>query len=292
MPSVPIVDSHVHLWDPAVLPYPWHAAVPAIAGRHGPAELRRAADGLALEAAVIVEADVAEGRHLDEVEWLDALAGEEPAIAAIVAALPVERGAAATAADLERLAARPRVRGVRRLIQGLPDPSLVIEPDYLAGVRALAAYNLVFDLCVRHWQLGFAVELARRCPDVLFVLDHLGKPGIRQGLWEPWAGQLRAAGRLDNVVCKLSGAITEADHGGWTPAGLRPYLEHAVACFGFGRLMYGSDWPVAELTHGYGRWVAVLDALLAAASPDEQRRFWAGTAREVYRLGAPVSSAS
>ena len=107
----------------------------------------------------------------------------------------------------------------------------------------------------------FAIELARRCPDVSFVLDHIGKPGIRDGLVEPWKSQLQQLARLPNVVCKLSGVITEADHQHWTKEQVRPYVEHVLDCFGFDRVMYGSDWTVSELTHQYPDWVAILDEI-------------------------------
>ena len=105
------------------------------------------------------------------------------------------------------------------------------------------------------------------------MLDHIGKPGIRHGLVEPWKSQLRELASLPNVVCKLSGVVTEADHQHWRREQLRPYVEHVLDCFGFKRVMYGSDWTVSELTHAYPEWVAILDEITAGCSDDELRAF-------------------
>jgi L-fuconolactonase len=130
----------------------------------------------------------------------------------------------------------------------------------------------------------FAIELARRCPDVQFVLDHIGKPGIKHGLREPWWSQIRELAALPNVTVKVSGVITEADHAAWTAAQVKPYVAHVIESFGFDRVMYGSDWTVSELTHRYPQWVAILDEVVAGASQSEQRALYRNTAKRVYRL--------
>ena len=117
-----------------------------------------------------------------------------------------------------------------------------------------------------------------------FVLDHIGKPGIRHGLTEPWKSQIRELSRLPNVVVKVSGVITEADHQHWKKEEVRPYVEHVLECFGFDRCMYGSDWTVSELSHAYPDWVAILDEITAPASEDEKRAFWRDTAISTYGL--------
>jgi L-fuconolactonase len=164
------------------------------------------------------------------------------------------------------------------------DPSIALEPDFIEGVRRVGRRGLSFDICVKHWALTFGIELARRCPDVSFVLDHIGKPGIRQGLVEPWRRQISELAMLPNVVCKVSGVITEADHAAWTPAQVKPYVEHVIESFGFDRVMYGSDWTVSELTHRYPQWVEILDEIVTGASDTEKRKLFRETAARVYRL--------
>ncbi|MCL6606961.1 MAG: amidohydrolase family protein [Geminicoccaceae bacterium] len=285
MPDHPIVDAHVHLYDPAVLPYGWMRGDPVLDRPHGLAELDRAAGAVAIEKLVFVEVAVDPGHHLAEARRVQALADRDPRIGAIVAHVPVERGAAVEA-DLDALQALPALRGIRRLIQDEPDPAFCLAADFVEGVRRVGARGLVFELCLRagRGQLAPATELVRRCPDTRFVLDHLGKPPVAAGGLDPWRAELAELARCPNVVCKLSGLITEADPSRWTRAELRPYLEHALECFGPERVMYGSDWPVSARTHLYTTWVAILDEVLAGLEPVARERVWRGNARAVYRL--------
>ena len=138
------------------------------------------------------------------------LARADQRIRALVAHAPLERGAAVTP-DLEKLAAHERVRGIRRLVQDEADDAFCLRPGFIEGVRLLADFDLSFAIGVYHRQLASAVELVRRCPDVRFVLDHCGKPGIRDKLMEPWRTHITALAALPNVWCKISGLITEAD---------------------------------------------------------------------------------
>ena len=281
MPPFPIVDSHVHFWAPEERAYPWLRDVPALNGRRTPAELAAAAGAVEIAQIVFVQCGCADAA--EEVRWVEALAERDPRIAGIVAHAPLEAGDA-VAAELERLAARPRVKGVRRLLQDEADDAFCLRPDFVRAVRRLGALGLVCDLCIYHRQLGAVVELVRACPEVSFVLDHAGKPGIRAGLTEPWRAQLTELARAENVVCKLSGLATEAEHATWTEAQVRPYAAHVLDCFGAGRLLFGSDWPVSTLATGYGRWVAAVEGWTAGCSEAERRAIFAENARRVYRL--------
>lgn len=285
MPDHPVIDAHVHLYDPGALPYGWLRGDPVLDRPHGLAELDHAAGAVAIERLVFVEVAVDAGRHREEARRIQALADRDPRVAAIVAHAPLERGAAVEA-ELDALQALPALRGIRRLIQDEPDPAFCLRAEFVEGVRRAGARGLVVELCLRagRGQLGPATELVRRCPEVRFVLDHLGKPPVATGAPEPWRSELSELARCPNVVCKISGLITEADPERWSRAGLRPWLEHAFSCFGAERTLYGSDWPVSARTHLYTTWVAILDEFLAAASPAERERFWRGTAREVYRI--------
>lgn len=284
MPAFPIVDAHVHLYDVEALSYGWLASVPKINRSHAMPEFDEARGSVAVEKLVFVEVAVDPGLHLKEAAFVQGLADRDPRIGGIVAHAPVEKGDAVED-DIAALKANRSLVGIRRLIQSEPDPSVCITPDFLAGVRRLARHGLTFDICIKSWQMAYALELVRRCPDVSFVLDHIGKPDIRNGLTEPWRSQIRELARLPNVVCKVSGVITEADHASWTPAVVAPYVSHVVESFGFGRVMFGSDWTVSELTHRYPDWVAILDGIVGQASETEQRGFWKETAIRTYGLG-------
>ena len=284
MPEFPIIDAHVHLYDPSVVRYGWMRGKPALEGAHGLAELDAARGQVEIEGLVWIEVGADPGQHQGEPRWIADLAAHESRIRGIVAHAPLEHGAAA-AAEIERLLEHRPLKGVRRLLQDEADAAFCLRPGFIEGVRLLARHDLSFDICVYHRQLAAALELARRCPEVRFVLDHLGKPGIQGGLMEPWRTQIEALAALPNVWCKISGMITEAGHD-WTRERLRPYLDHALEAFGSERVMFGSDWPVSEQTHRYQTWVEIVDGAVRGASDAERRRLFRDNAVAFYRLDA------
>jgi L-fuconolactonase len=276
------IDAHVHFWDRAVLPYPWLDEVPAIAGRHTPAELVAEAGTDAPAKIVFVECGAP---WRAEVDWVERLAAAEPRIAAIVAKCAVNEGPA-TVAALAELKRHPLVRGVRHLIQHEPDPDFCARPEFIAGVQAVGAAGLSFDVCCFHHQLPAVVRLVRACPGTAFILDHFGKPGIRAGLLDPWRTHLAELAALPNVDCKLSGLITEADPVVWQAADLQPYVAHAREVFGPGRLLFGGDWPVVKLAGSYVRWLDTARGLVSHWSPADQTALFHENARRVYRLAS------
>jgi L-fuconolactonase len=286
MPAFPIVDAHVHLYDPGVIRYGWMRGRPALDRQRLMAELDAARGRVEIEALVWMEVGADPGQYLQEASLVDGLARADRRIRALVAHAPLERGAAVMP-DLEKLAAHDLTRGIRRLLQDEPDDAFCLRPGFVEGVRLLARFDLSFDICVYHRQLAGAVELVRRCPEVRFILDHAGKPGIRVGLVEPWRAQIAELAALPNVWCKLSGLITEADSSSWTRAQLRPYVGHIIESFGFERVLFGSDWPVAEETHRYEDWVEIVDQALAGAPEEERRKVFRDNAIAFYRLDAP-----
>jgi L-fuconolactonase len=285
MPDFPIVDSHVHLYDVKRLRYGWLKNVPKIDRTYLLADFDKARGEVAVDKIVFAEVWVDKGLHLQEAAFVQEMADADPRLCGMVAHLPVEKGAAIES-DLVALKTFRSLRGIRRLIEIEPNPTFCLEPDFIAGVKLVGKHGLTFDICVKHWTLVFGLELARRCPEVTFVLDHIGKPGIKHGLREPWWSQLREIAKLPNVVCKVSGVITEADHGAWTKEQVKPYVAHTIECFGFDRVMYGSDWTVSELTHPYPTWVDILDEVVAGASSADIRKLYRDNAMRIYRLPA------
>jgi len=283
MPSFPLVDTHVHLWDPERLRYPWLAGVPALNRSHRVEDYRRACGQVAVAKFVFVQCECDAAQSQAEADWVTELAATEPRLGGIVAQAALESGLAVEPA-LARLAANPLVKGIRRLIQEEKDDAFCVRPEFIRGVQLLPRHGLSFDLCVYHRQLANVIKLVRQCPEVRFVLDHIGKPAIKAGQLDPWRADLRELSRMDNVWCKLSGLVTEADWAGWIPADLRPYLDHAVDCFGADRVMFGSDWPVSAQATDYGRWVAVLDDALGGGSADELHRIYVRNAETFYRI--------
>jgi len=284
MLDFPIIDTHVHLWDPRRFRIPWLDGVPQINQTYALKEYAEHTQGVTIEAMVYLEVDVAPSYRLLEAQWVNALANEEPRLRAIVPSAPLEDGDCARS-YLEALKSLgPRVKGVRRLLQAEPDDAFALRPDFVRGVRALADYDFSFDICIFHRQLPAVIELVRRCPEVRFILDHLGKPDIKASLRDPWQAHIRALAALPNVVCKISGMVTEADHARWTVDDLRPYFETVYDAFGPDRVMFGGDWPVVLLASSYKRWVETVDALTQGLSEDDRRKLWAENAKRVYRL--------
>ncbi len=284
MPPFPIIDTHVHLWNPRHFRMRWLDGNELLERAYLPDDFHAHTAGVDLESIVFVETAVEPAYALLEARWVDELAGSEPLIAGIVAHAPLEDGVAVRS-YLDALAAiGARVKGVRRLIQDEADPRFALRPEFEQGVRMLSEYGWSFDLCIRHHQLPAAIELVRRVPETSFVLDHLGKPPIAEGRLDPWREQLAELAGLPNVVCKVSGAVTEADHQSWDADDLRPFVAHALDVFGPQRVMFGGDWPVVLMASPYRRWVETLDQLTAGLAPAEQQALWRDNARRVYQL--------
>jgi predicted TIM-barrel fold metal-dependent hydrolase len=283
MPDFPIVDSHLHLWDPGHFRMPWLDGNDVLDKPYGLAEYRQHTAGVDIEAMVYLQVEVAPAYGLLEAEWVVERASEDPRIRAIVAWAPCEYGEQSRA-YLERLVAiSPLIRGVRRLIQGEP-LGFARDRRFIRGVQLLPEHGLSFDLCITHPQLPETIELVRQCPEVSFILDHIGKPDIAAGIMDPWRAQIEQLAAFPNVICKLSGMVTEADMQRWTADDLRPYAEHVLASFGEDRVAYGGDWPVAFQAAPYPRWVETLDQLTAGLAPAARRKLWRENARRFYRI--------
>jgi len=262
MSGLRVIDSHVHFWDPSVLRYPWLASVPALAAPFRPAEYPPFSSG-DIDAVVFVEANPAPELAADEVAWVDALADAEPRIAGIVAFVDLLDERARDAA-LARLSRTPRVVGVRHNIQQQP-AGFALQPAFVRGVQRVGASGRPFDLCITADQLDEVIELVTRCPDVSFVLDHCGKPAIRDDAYESWAEGLERLASHDRVACKISGLLTESREDQRSADALARWIDRVRDCFGASRLLYGSDWPVSTLGGGTSLWRSIVDG--SATSP-------------------------
>ncbi len=283
-----LVDAHVHFWDTRRLRYDWLASSAQLNRPFLPQDLPAPSSNWRLGGLVFVQADCACDQGQAEVEWVTGLAAAYPVIQGIVAFAPLERGEGARA-QAQWLSRQPLVKGARRLIQD-EGPGFAVQPDFVRGVALLADYGLSFDLCIRHHQMREIITLARECPAVSFVLDHIGKPNIKDGALEPWRADLVELASLPNVACKLSGLVTEADHERWQPDDLQPYIDHVLSTFGPERVMFGSDWPVQTLAARYEQWVRVLQGAAAARPEADRRRLFSENARTFYRLPAAANA--
>lgn len=273
-----IIDTHLHLVDRGRFRYPWLDGAPALDRDWSLDTYRAQAEAAGIEAALFMEVDVTAAERADETAWAAALPA--PLAGVIAACRPEEAG---FAAEFDALVANPAVRGLRRILHTSPD-ALGQSPLFAANLRRLAAHGLTFDLCVLARQLPIATALAAACPDVQFVLDHCGVPDVRGQALDPWRADIAALARLPNVACKVSGLIAYADPERCSAEHLRPFVEHAVAVFGWDRVVWGSDWPVCTLTAALARWVAVTHELLAGTTDDETAKLLHANAARLYRL--------
>lgn len=271
------VDAHHHVWDLAVRDQPWiDPTTMAPLHRSFPlSELPRWADRTIVVQTV---GDPAETRELLALG---------PPVAAVVG------WADLTADDVaERLAALRagpggrRLAGIRHQVQDEADPDWLDRREVRRGLAAVGAAGLVYELLVTPRQLPAALRVARDLPDVSFVLDHLAKPDIRGGQWEPWASNVTELAALDNLTAKLSGLVTEADWDSWRPSDLAAYVDHALRVFGPDRLMFGSDWPVCTLAATYDEVVAAAEETTSALGSHERQAVFGATAARIYRLDA------
>jgi L-fuconolactonase len=233
---------------------------------------------------VYLPVDVASAYGLLVAKWAVDQAGRDSRLKGVVPYAPMEDGAVSRSYLTALAQLGPLVKGVRRLMQGETDPDFPVRPGLLEGVRLLPEYGYSFDICIYHHQLARTVDLVRACPETSFILDHLGKPAARAGLLEPWREHISQLAALPNVVCKVSGLVTEADHASWTPEQLEPYILHVLTAFGEDRVLFGGDWPVVTLASSYRRWAETLSDLTRDLGAAAQRKLWSDNALRVYRL--------
>ena len=191
MPPVPIIDSHVHLWDPVKVEIPWLSNVPPINVKRGPDDYAEATSGLDVQGLVYLQVEVAPPYALLEARDLVEPRPVGQRVMGVVPWAPLEYGDKVRYFLEEMAAIGPEIKGIRRIVQDEPDPEFCLQPRYIEGTRALPDYGLTADLCCNFRQLGPTVELVRQCPNTQFILDHIAKPNIRGGEMEPWAGQMR-----------------------------------------------------------------------------------------------------
>ncbi|MCA0458205.1 MAG: amidohydrolase family protein [Chloroflexi bacterium] len=282
--TFPIVDTHLHVWDTGLIRYPWLDDNELLNKPYLLDDYKRACGPVNVERMVFLQCEADVRQFMHEAEWVESLAESDPRLQGIVPWAPLEHGDAARA-DLDVLAANPRVKGIRRIIQFEPDMDFCLRPDFVRGVQALTRYNLSFDICIDHRHMANTIQMVRQCSDVRFIIDHIAKPDIKNGLLDPWREHMRTFASFPNVWCKISGLVTEADHKTWTREQLKPYIDHVIECFGFNRVMYGGDWPVAYQATEYPRWVETLLWAVEGCTEDELRKLFRENAIAFYRLG-------
>jgi len=284
VPNFPIVDTHLHIWNPTEIRYSWLDGIDVLNRPYLLADYAGHTGSVDIEAMVFVQCEADQPYSSQEAAWVADNAKTDPRLKGMVAWAPLEKGAS-VADDLAKLKQHSILRGIRRIIQFEPDLDFCLAPSFIEGVRTLADFDLTFDICIDHRHMANTIAFAGKTDNVPMILDHIGKPAIAAGDLEPWRSQMFELAQMDHVICKLSGVATEADHANWTVDQLRPYVETALEAFGFDRVAFGGDWPVAVQAIAYPRWVEIVDEVLSGESEENQRKVWRDTANRFYRLG-------
>ena len=270
------LDAHQHFWSYDAAQYPWIPPGSALHRDWLPDDLAPLLAAAGLEGCLAVQAR----QSVEESRWLLGLAERYPIIKGVVGW--VDLRSAKVGETLGELARHPQFVGVRHVVQDEPDDDFMLGADFLRGIGELRAHRLAYDILIFPRQLPAAIALARRFPEQPFVLDHIAKPAIKSGTLSPWREQIRELAQAPNVLCKISGMVTEADAQAWQPADFRPYLDVICEAFGEDRLMFGSDWPVCLLAADYARVFALVRDYLAPLPAPAQAKIFGGNAARFY----------
>jgi len=277
-----IIDSHVHFWRIGGPGQTWpDAAWPSIYRDFGPAELTAAVadtvQPIQLAGIVLVQSQP-DDRDTD---WILDIARDTPLVQAVVGWADLE--SAAAPARIATLAGRPKLRGLRPMLQSMEDTAWILRRELEPAWQAMIQHGLRFDALIQPRHLPVLLEFARRWPQLPIVIDHGAKPLIARGEIEPWQAQMAELGLLPNIYCKLSGLRTEQAAGAPT-AELKPYIRQLVACFP-GRLMWGSDWPVLlHANDSYSDWLQCARQYAGLQDPEQLDSLFRGVAQEFYGI--------
>lgn len=269
------LDSHQHFWRYSATDYPWMKPEWPIRRDFLPTDLAPLLAKAGLDGSIAVQAR----QDLAENDFLLGLAERSPLVKGVVGWVDLRSDHVDD--QLRAFAAHSKAVGVRHVVQDEPDDDFMLRPEFVRGIRRLKQFDLTYDILIYPKQLPAAIRLAEMFPDQPFVLDHLAKPIIRDGVISPWREHIRELARFPNVCCKVSGMVTEAKWIGWRTDDFRPYLDIAFESFGVDRLMFGSDWPVALLAGTYAQVHGLVQSYVA---PQHHAAFFGGNAARFYGI--------
>ncbi len=280
---IPIVDTHQHLWDLSLFHLPWLSGGGKLAEDHTMKRYVAEAVGLNIGASIYMEVDVDPSQHSAEADYvIDLCASDDnPMAAATIGGRPSSPG---FAEYVEKYACSPYVKGVRQVLHNGMPTSEFLSGAFVDGVRIAGQHGLHFDLCLQPEDIAAGAELADRCQNTQFVLDHCGNGNPQSADLSGWKSAITDMARRENVICKISGIVVFARPEIWTPADLEPIITHCAEAFGPDRIIFGSDWPVCTLKSTYSRWVTALLSIISGWSETERRKLLNQNAIRFYRL--------
>lgn len=273
------IDAHQHFWKYNKVKDGWiNRKMKVIQKDFMPEDLEPVIQAKDIQGCVAIQSDQSEEennfllRCADNYEWIKGIIGwidlQSPDITEL----------------LDHCQSFPKLKGFRHILQSETDRALMLRPAFSAGIEALAKYNFTYDILIQPDQLMLSRELALRFPEQKFVLDHIGKPDIKNGSSTDWEEDIKLLAGCKNVFCKISGMVTEADWKKWKPEQIKPYLDTVVTAFGTERIMFGSDWPVCLLAAQYEEITGMAEDYFSSLTTTEQAAFWSGNAISFYNL--------
>lgn len=274
-----IVDTHHHIWQYDPVEFDWiNEEMATIRKSFLPDDLKQTVERSDVEKVITVQAR----QTLEETNWLLSLAGDHGIMKGVIGWVPL-------ASDniekvLETYQHKTLLKGVRHVVQGEPDPEFILGKAFNRGISALKKHDLLYEILVFEHQLPNSIKFVDQHPEQMFVLDHIAKPRIKDNEMNPWASNLKELAKRDNVFCKLSGMVTEADYKHWTLKQLQPYFDVVIQAFGPSRLMFGSDWPVCLVATTYSEWTNIVKSVISDFSQTEQDMILFRNAEKVYNI--------
>jgi L-fuconolactonase len=273
------IDAHQHFWKYTVAEYGWiNDKMTALQRDFLPRDLKPLLDENGFGGSIAVQAR----QSLEETHWLLELAEQNSFIQGVVGW--VDLNSPLLRDQLEGLAPHKKLVGVRHVVQDEPDDQFMLRSEFQRGLALLADFGLAYDLLLHPRHLPIATQLVRQYPAQTFVLDHLAKPAIADGVIEPWRRDIRELAKCPNVSCKLSGMVTEARWKTWMPGDFRPYLDAVLDAFGASRLMIGSDWPVCTLSAEYAQTQGIVIDFLDRLTEEQRDGILGGNCARIYRI--------
>lgn len=273
------IDAHQHFWKYNPVEYSWISGSMMVLRRDFlPGDLLRHLKQVNFDGSIAVQAR----QNLEETRWLLKLAGEYDFIKGVVGWIDLCSEEAE--GQIAEFASDPKLVAVRHVLQDEPDDKFMLKDSFLRGIRLLRKFNLVYEILIFPRHIPYTVNLVKQFPDQQFVLDHIGKPLIKDKILSPWKEGIQHLALLSNVSCKLSGMVTEASWKGWSKSDLVPYLDVIFDTFGPSRLMIGSDWPVCTLASEYKETMQIIIDYIASKSEADRELIMGMNAERIYNL--------
>jgi L-fuconolactonase len=273
-----IIDTHQHFWKYDPVNYSWiNDEMQVIRRDFLPGDLAVVVNEEKLLGTVAVQADQTEA----ETDWLLQLAAKNDFIKGVVGW--VDLRSSHIEERLQHYQQFSKLKGFRHVLQG-EEPSFMLQERFLNGISKLNEYGFAYDILIFPQHLEAALQLVKQFPQQRFVVDHVAKPTIKDGKIDEWKTGMQQLAKHNNVYCKISGMVTEADWKNWTAEQLKPYIDVVVESFGIDRIMYGSDWPVCLVASSYNKWIETVKEYFSAYSAEDQEKVFSGNAIKFYQL--------